>query len=122
MINETKLDETVPLNFYSHLSYRSLRRDRGNGSSGGGIMVFIKKSIELVFSFNSLDFEFIYFELKINNKLYAFISAYKSPKIKHDEYLDALYDFLLTRDLSLPLFIIGDLNMDLLTETKSQKL
>jgi hypothetical protein len=58
----------------------------------------------------------------LNNKLYAFISGYKSPKINPNDYLDSLYDFLLTRDMALPLFIIGDLNMDLLVEQKSSKL
>ena len=80
MINESKLDDLVPIKFYQHINYRLLRRDRGNDSGGGGVLVFVKKCLEVAFYHNSLDFEFIYFEIKINRKLYAFESAYRSER------------------------------------------
>lgn len=122
MINESELDESVPIDFYSNNYYRIIRRDRGGSTRGGSLLVFIKKASELLFSFNSADFEFIYFELKVNGSLYAFISAYKSPSLKDELFLNALQDFLITRDINLPLFIIGDLNMDLANDYKSKNL
>jgi hypothetical protein len=122
MINESKLDDSVPIDFYSNQYYRILRRDRGGTTKGGGILVFVKKSIELLFSFNSTEFEFIYFELKVNGSLYAFMSVYKSPRLKDDLFLNGLQDFILTRDMNIPLFIIGDLNMDLANDFKSKYL
>ena len=54
--------------------------------------------------------------------MYAIMSCYKSPKIKNADYLSAVNDFLLTRNLSIPLFIVGDLNMDLLNISKCSDL
>lgn len=45
-LNETKLDNKVPLAFYNHRHYNIIRRDRDFGgvtSKGGGILAFIKK-------------------------------------------------------------------------------
>ena len=42
-----------------------------------------------------------------------FLSSYKSPSTKDSEYLAKLEDFILTLDPAEPIFIIGDLNMDL---------
>ena len=124
MINESKLDESIPKKFYKHNDYYKLRRDRGGDSGGGGILVFIKKIYETVFSYQSLCYEFIYFELKINNTKYAFVSAYKTPtNVKGCDFLLALQEFLFTGDLnSTPIFIIGDLNMDLFDASKSKRL
>lgn len=41
ILNETKLQQNVPLSFCTNTNYKILRRDRIN-CGGGGVMVFIK--------------------------------------------------------------------------------
>ena len=43
MLNETKLDDGVPLSFYKHPDYNLIRLDRTR--VGGGLLVLIKKNI-----------------------------------------------------------------------------
>ena len=63
LFNESKLDINVPKRYFNNPKYRVLRRDRG--ANGGGILVFVKKSLHIEFDFNGIDHEWIYFELKI---------------------------------------------------------
>ena len=120
LLNETKLDDTVPLCFYQNHQYKMFRRDRGR--AGGGLLVFVRKTLCVTFMFSSLEHEFMYFELTtLKNKL-ALICAYKSPSVADCSFLDALQDYMFTRNLELPLFVIGDLNMDLLSTQKCSKL
>jgi hypothetical protein len=62
---ESKLDDGVPLGFDCNSQYKSLRRDRG--SSSGDLLVFIRKGLYVSYNFNSLDHEFIYFEIQTKN-------------------------------------------------------
>ena len=66
MINESKLDSTVPASFYSNPNYQIIRLDR-TVSGGGGKLVFIKKQYKIK-SYELTKFESIYFQLEINNK------------------------------------------------------
>ena len=54
MLNETKLSDADPIEFYKNNDYRILRRDRGSG--GGGVLVFILRSLNVIFTFHSVDF------------------------------------------------------------------
>lgn len=89
MINESELDDTVPVNFL------------------------------LLFYFICADFEFIYFELKINCSLYAYMLVYKSPRLKDELFLNATHDFIVTRDAkNTPTFlVIGLSSLDTITAT-----
>lgn len=111
-INESKLDEEVPISFFTNLSYSCLRRDR-KGKGGGGLLVFVKKQYNIVKTSDSYKGEVISFQIKINNNHYNFISCYKSPSIDDQEFIDELGNILFEFDPAEPLFIIGDLNMDL---------
>ena len=53
------------------------------------------------------------FQLSINCQLVNFLSSYKSPLTKDSEKLVKLEDCIITIDPADPIFIIGDLNMDL---------
>lgn len=110
-INESKLDEQVPVSFFTNPNYSCLRRDR-KGKGGGGLLVFIMKKYNIIKSSDSYKGEVISFQLKINNKNYNFISCYKSPKSNDDEFIDELGNILFEFDPAEPMFIIGDLNMD----------
>ena len=119
MVNETKLDDTFPIEFYKHDNYRIIRRDRG--ASGGGVLVFILKSLDVTFTFNSPDFEFIYFEIRVNKVMHSFICAYRSQKVDRNDFLNAIQEFLYTKNIDQPLFIVGDLNLDLACTNSSGK-
>jgi exonuclease III len=118
MLNESKLDDSVPLCFYINENYRIIRRDRGK--AGGGLLLFVKKKYSISFIHSSLEHEFIYFELKIKSALFAFVSAYKSPSLLDSDFLDELQDYLFTRNMNLPLFVVRDLNMDLSSQKGSK--
>ena len=49
-----------------------------------------------------------------------FICSYKSPKSNNFQYISALKNFVLPKNLNKPLFIIGDLNIDLLKDQNGQ--
>lgn len=70
-LNETKLDEFIPNSFLSHNSYNSFRRDR-NGC-GGGVLVFVNKSIKVTSSQVYRDYEAISIEIFCNNTTANFL-------------------------------------------------
>jgi hypothetical protein len=60
-------------------------------------------------------FEAMHLTLILKNKTLNFISSYKSPSSKDSDFLTYLDTILLSINLDDLLFIIGDLNMDLLS-------
>jgi len=114
LLNETKLDAHVPHNFLEHAHYTILRRDR-NGR-GGGIMVLVKREYNIISSSNDQNYELLAVQILIKNVACNFICCYKSPSINAIEFTTYLDTYILSVDLSLPLFIIGDLNFNLTTE------
>lgn len=111
MINETKLDSSVPISFYNHPSYNILRLDRQD-KGGGGEIVFIRKGYQIL-KYELTDFESIFFQIKIKNQLVNFISAYKSPSADNIDFLQKIENLRFQMDNDDPFFLIGDLNMDL---------
>ena len=113
-LNETKLDHHVPQSFMTHANYNILRRDRTG--RGGGIMVLCKREYNIISSSTDSQYELLVLQLSIKNVLCNFICCYKSPSINANEFTSYLDNYLLSVDLSLPLFIVGDLNFNLTTE------
>jgi hypothetical protein len=116
--NETKLNNQIPDSFLSHKNYACYRRDRnlGNGieNRSGGIAIYIKK--EFIHSVKISDiFEAMHLTFILKNETLNFISSYKSPSSKDLDFLTYLDTILLSINLDDPLFIIGDLSMDLLS-------
>ena len=117
-INESKLDNTVPDSYLSHNRYALHRRDRefssgeGNGRHGGGLLIYIRKnyihSVELCNSVEAMHLSVTY-----NNTTVNFIACYKSPSFNNADFLEFLDLKVSGVNLNEPLFIIGDLNMDL---------
>ena len=66
--------------------------------------------------FRFIGWELIHFKLRFNDKCQNFICTYNSPKQSCIEYMSKLDDFVHELDLSLDLFIVGDLNMNWLNE------
>ena len=113
-LNETWLDSTVPDSFYANDSYNIHRRDRGFGR-GGGVIVLIRKSYKILDTHISDSFELIYVVIDVSNTPLHFICCYKSPSTDDTEFLEHLEALVLSINLNESIFIIGDLNMDLLS-------
>jgi exonuclease III len=113
MLNETKLDSLIhPNSSINHKSYVMLRNDRD--SHGGGNIVYIKREYNISKSILLNDFEAIYFQIKHETNFYNFLSCYRSPSFNETDFLHKLEDFIFSINLNEPLFLIGDLNFDLL--------
>ena len=118
VISESKLDYTTSKKFGKGYGYQILRRDR-NGH-GGGLIVFINGKLKVLNSHNSTDFELIHFQLQSSKFPINFICTYKPPsKLENNSFFANLEDFIFTMDPNQLLFIIGDLNEDLLCERGS---
>ena len=107
------IDDLTKLPILNHSYYNVIRRDRNN--NGGGILVFIRKEYKLVRTLTSSDYELLSFQLTINDTNINFIISYKPPNINDLLFIDFIESFLLNFDLNEPIFIFGDLNLDLLS-------
>ena len=88
-----------------------LRLDRNR--HGSGLLVFIKKDYDFIQGVHCKGIESVHFQLKISNDFYNFICCYKPPSQNNLQFLDFLCEIKSTMNKNIPLFIIGDLNMDL---------
>ena len=111
LLNETKLDQTVPQCFYVNSIYNMIRLDRNR--NGGGVAIFIKKDYKFKSNVISDQIECLHLELKINNINCNFLAIYKPPSMNVKHFVDELDNILFQINTSLPLFVIGDLNIDL---------
>ena len=103
MLNESKLDETIPTKFTDHINYISLRRDRTR--NGGGILIFIRREYK-VYNINiHSKIECIYFSIKYCKTILNFISCYKPPNENNQIFLDTIEEIFYTYDLLNPIFI-----------------
>ena len=117
--NETKLDVFVPCSFYNHPCYLSFRNDRNR--HGGGVMIFIKRNINIIkmFKYSALfDAEFIHLVLKINSNSINIIACYKAPDVDEINFLNCAENYIHSLNLNDPLIIVGDLNMNLKKNSK----
>ena len=107
-------------------NYQLFRRDRTN-KGGGGVMVYIKKSIginEPTIDLTSLN-EIIALKLSLpGNKTIGLIAAYRPPHYQNEEsFLETLETNVLKYDsVCDDIIIAGDLNFDCFDHIKSTKL
>ena len=112
IINESKLDVSTPVDFYVNKSYRCLRNDRTR--RGGGVAIFVKNRYSICREVKLQEIEVLYMQINVNSLLVNVLACYKPPDFDCDEFIEKLEDFMYTLDVNTPLYIIGDLNMDLL--------
>ena len=115
-LQETKLGPEDSDHFLQHKEYSFLRRDRD--VHGGGIIIYIKKSLTVVFSYidPSSKFEFILFSILINNKKINFIYGYNPQYKLSKNFLDRLNTLIIENNFNKSnTFILGDFNQDLFT-------
>ena len=116
VINETRLTDRVCDTHFKHRYYSFYRRDRGMDSSGGGIMVFVKKSLKhfnVIIDYN-IEMISLIIEPFLNYKI-AVLACYRPPRTDNENLFFAGLESRLTQlDKTIKeTFIIGDLNYDL---------
>ena len=113
LINESKLDEHIPDSFCSHVNYHMIRRDRNR--NGGGLLIYLNKKYNIIESYNSIEYESIFLQIGCGANMFNIFSCYKPPKESDVDFIEFLESFILKYNITHPTFIIGDLNMNLLT-------
>ena len=112
VINETKLNTEIDDSNFENTFYHMLRRDRPK-NGGGGIMVFIKKSLKIKKVKIDKDFEIISLIFSPNkNKDVSLISCYRPPHLENeDPFLLKLEKIVIEMTtISSETIILGDLN------------
>lgn len=119
-LNETRLDANYPSKSLINSNYKMFRYDRPLDeptiTPGGGIIVYVKNSINvLTHKISKTKFELIYLKLKISRKHDPInvLFSYRPPNYCEGSYIDQLDEQIFTLNSDFPLFIVGDLNMDL---------
>lgn len=115
MLNETKLNESIPSKKCDHRLYNMLRCDRSR--RGGGIVVFIKKSYDILKWFKIKIFEGIYIKISVNSVYINIISVYKAPDLNSVQFLEEMENFLVGLNQNEQILIIGDINIDLMKQS-----
>ena len=101
VITESKLDNTIPTNIIIIPGYHEpLRHDRQvNGRNGGGVLVYIKECLPFKhqIEFQYEQFEHIWVDIKIQNKIFAVNALYRPPNqtaADHDMFLSTTQNIL----------------------------
>ena len=111
MLSETFLTKSAPTP--KHASYNNLRFDRTD-RAGGGLLIYLKKQIKIAEVKYLKSIEAIQFSINVNKKKLVFLYCYKAPDFDKNFFIEQLEELLVDIDNRLPIFIVGDLNMDLL--------
>jgi hypothetical protein len=122
VVNETRLTKHDDDCLYQNPFYHMFRRDRGT-DSGGGIIVYIKKTIKTERVCYDQDDEIISLIFCPNNKSkVALIASYRPPnKDNEDSFISKLEEKILGMEIGLEdTIIVGDLNFDMLGDKKNK--
>lgn len=119
--NETRLDSIISNNEVKIQGYDVVRKDRSR--KGGGVCIYLRNSINYL-NRNDLvpvDLEAVCLEIiKPNSRPFVVVAVYRPPDSSSDffEYFENLVKVIDNEDKEL--FILGDLNCDLLKATPDQ--
>ncbi len=113
-ISETWLNTNITDSLLLNNSkYVISRRDRSNGSRGGGVCMFIKSSISCInvaLSCSYSQLEVVCVDLIGNNYKHRFIAAYRPPNYSYLQSRDLVECLSNLVDVSYPVSICGDFN------------
>ena len=117
ILRETKIGPTTRDDLFISPSYFTVRRDREHG--GGEILVFINKcySIRSLYVSEFLDFESIALTINAKYRCLNIITGYIPHTADTSSFLTRLDSLLLSLDLQLPTFVVGDFNNNMLSNT-----
>ncbi|CAF0722117.1 unnamed protein product [Brachionus calyciflorus] len=124
--SETRLNSNKPVKQLKNCNYKEILYYRPNNSNktsneiGGGLLLYIKNGIKIVKQKVSSNlFEYIFIQIDVKNQLINFIISYKAPNMNNNEYLEQLDNLIFSLDPNIPLFVVGDLNIDSLNDLES---
>ena len=120
-IQETKIDSTFPSSQFHVEGFNFYRRDRVKG--GGGIVVYIRDNIAASRKkLRGKCVESMLFDMKIGQRQFAYITAYKPPSVDNNTFKRELCDLLEEANrLSDNVIFTGDLNSDILHPLDNHK-
>ena len=120
-IQETKIDSTFPSSQFHVEGFNFYRRDRVKG--GGGILVYIRDNIAASRKkLRGKCVESMLFDMKIGQRQFAYITAYKPPSVDNNTFKRELCDLLdEVNSLSDNVIFTGDLNSDILHPLDNHK-
>lgn len=123
IFNVTKLNESNDELLITFQNYTLLRRDRID-SNGGGVVIYVKKSISISNIINDPVNEIICFKISHSNNVYGMIGCYRPPHFQNENSLFAsLNKHVKTLEQScIDIFIVGDMNYNLLNDKQDCKL
>lgn len=123
-LSETRLDSNYPTKQFNNKNYKLFRYNRPlndpEDKPGGGIFIYVKNNINIInYKISNTNLEFIYLLFQTTNKSHSinFVCCSKPPDYHEESFLENMDNFLFTMNLDLPLFIVGDLNMNMLNES-----
>jgi hypothetical protein len=116
IIQETKITSDDPHSKFVFDGYTTLRRDRKVGG-GGGIMVLVKNSHQVVYQFEDEIFETLCLGVNISKKSRCnFIISYNPHFEFRNDHMNHLGKMIEKFPSTSKNFIIGDLNQDMLSD------
>ena len=122
-IAETKLDDTFPNAQFNIDGYRLFRKDRNQ--HGGGLLAYVRADIPCrqITTLETKSTDLVTLELQINKTKCSIVVAYTPPNVTSHAFTLDMTNLLdrATRDYS-DIWVIGELNFDLLGRTKSETL
>ena len=117
VFTESKLDTTIPTNLIQIDGFHDpVRRDRQtNGRDGGGTLIYVSQSLAFKQRVNlqSENFEHLWVDVIINNKIFVINALYRPPNAEnHELFLDTSEQILISLNSYVAdnIFITSDLN------------
>ena len=90
IITESKLDDNIPNNLITISGYHEpIRHDRPiNGRHGGGVLMYIAENLAFQHrpEFQSANYEHLWADVRINDKLFAINGLYRPPNEDADSH------------------------------------
>ena len=122
-LNETKLDSTILDNEISLPGFDVIRKDRTiNGRNGGGVCLYIRNCLNYIVRDDLQNDKLEFISIEITNphsKPFIVSTWYRPPKGRWPttEIFEAFEELITKVDvLNLEFYLIGDINVNLLTE------
>ncbi len=125
-IQETKLDDSFPVNYFKVDKYCMYRKDCKENE--GGLLLYVRNDIKQcrrsdieLFAFNNDKgrIEIIATEITIRNEKWIVLCMYKQPKVTNQTLIVTIDDIMikLTNEYNCNILIIGDINVNVSKHT-----
>lgn len=121
-LTESHLDGNFPDNDLMINGFDFIRRDRS--AHGGGILIYVSHKLFIkrlnILESDDNNNEFIWIEIKFKTQSFFLCTVYRSPSQGEQFWLAFEHSIDTAIDINPHIIVVGDLNVDLLVEKKSQ--